>query len=123
MRILLVFVILLSTGCTSTKENTYKQFVGMSIAETIKELQINIDQKGYFILTEPPAVPRGLYGTLPSGEEIRLFIKRGQLPLTFEGADKLENYNIIRVVGIKIGNRENGVCYGEVYWHHSCDGS
>lgn len=97
-----------------------ENLIGLTVPEAMSKLSLQTEK--YFVIDEPPAVPRGVFGRTPEGDEITLFIKRGQLPLTFMGGDKLEMYKDIRVIGLKRTKGTLSTCYGEVLWQLACNG-
>jgi hypothetical protein len=114
----LLFCVLSGCLLTSKTQESDKKFVGLSVSYVIKNLSLKIDDG--FVITEPPAVPRGIRGTSSNGDLIHLFILRGQLPLTFEDGDNLALYKDLKVIGIKREHAENSTCYGEVIWQLNC---
>lgn len=98
----------------SNTQESDEKLVGLSVSSVIDNLSLRIDDG--FTITEPPAVPRGIHATSPNGDHISLFIRRGQLPLTFDGGDNLELYKDLKVIGIKREHEETSTCYGEVLW-------
>ncbi len=92
--------------------------VGKTMSEAVTVLGIDMAQGS--VITEPPAVSRGLSFILQQGVEIQLFIRRGQLPLTFNGGENLALYKDLEVIGFRklVGGKVQ--CNGEVMWHYSC---
>lgn len=75
---------------------------------------------GGSIIDEPPAVARGIGFKSPEGVEVQVFIKRGQVPLTFKGGDNLMLYKDLKVIGIRMVENGKVYCEGEVLWHFPC---
>jgi hypothetical protein len=94
------------------------KIVGRTIFQAMSLLSLRIEKS--FVIDEPPAVPRGIFGRTPNGDEVILFIRRGQLPLTFKSGDKLELYKDIQVIGLKRTADATSTCYGEVLWQLAC---
>jgi len=103
---------------TEDLKKSDEKFLGQTISSVIDNLILQIDDN--YVIEEPPAVPRGISGTLLNGDRIYLFIQRGQLPLTFKSGDNLKLYTDLKVIGIKREHGEISTCYGEVLWQLSC---
>ena len=92
--------------------------IGKSMAEATETLELDLMQGS--IITEPPAVARGLSFTDSKNNKVQLFIKRGQVPLTFDGGDDLEQYKTLMVIGFRRVIAGQVQCEGDVLWHFSC---
>ena len=91
--------------------------LGKTISETIQSEGVMLESAS--IITEPPAVARGLSFEIDNGH-FQIFIERGQVPLTFEGGSNLELYKKLKVIGIRFEKYGKTECVGEVLWHYSC---
>lgn len=92
--------------------------VGKSMSEATSLLGLELDKGS--VITEPPAVARGLLFNPQQGVEIQLFVKRGQLPLTISGGVNLELFKGLEVIGFRKVEDDKVKCVGEVLWHFKC---
>ena len=92
--------------------------IGKSMVEATNILELDLMQGT--IITEPPAVARGLSFTDSKNNKVQLFIKRAQVPLTFDGGDDLAKYKTLIVIGYREVVDGQVQCEGDVPWHFSC---
>ena len=68
----------------------------------------------YFVLDEPPGVPRGIYGKDKYGHKIQIFIKRGDVPFSEKMDWKLEAFLDKAVIGIVRKTDASNHSYGDM---------
>lgn len=92
--------------------------VGKTVMQATQLL--GVDLANGTILDDPPAVPRGIAFRTKQGDDVQVFIRRGQVPLTFQGGDNLVLYKDLKVIGFR--KVEHGIiyCEGEVLWQFKC---
>ncbi|WP_154668343.1 hypothetical protein [Pseudoduganella violaceinigra] len=112
-----IFLALLNfAGQCSASEPT----LGKTVAEAVQMLGTELSSDS--MIVEPPAVARGFDFRLRNGDEVQIFIKRGQVPLTFEGGGDLNLYRAIEVKGVRrVGSNGEITCVGsEIVWFYDC---
>ena len=92
--------------------------IGKSMAEATNILELDLMQGS--VITEPPAVARGISFTDSKNNKVQLFIKRGQAPLTLNGGETVAKYKELIVIGYRGVIDGQVQCEGDVLWHFSC---
>ena len=110
-----VIVLLALSGCSYLGiENQYddKSIVGKSVSQAIELLELDVGE--YFVIQEPPGIPRGIYGKDKNGHKIELFVKRGDVPFSEKMDWKLEAFSSKTVIGIIRKTDLNNYSYGDM---------
>lgn len=89
-----------------------EHLVRKTVAEGMAELHLRLGP--YFVLQEPPCVPRGIVGRTTSGTEVELFVKRGEVPFSESCRWMVEEFADKRIIGILEKDGEKKRLYGIV---------
>lgn len=104
--------------CLAAPSHASPPAVGKTVSQLVHML--GLDMASATVITEPPAVARGISFEPREGVEVQLFIERGSVPLTFQGGDKLLRYKDLKVIGFRKVDNGKVHCEGEVLWHFKC---
>ncbi len=79
--------------------------LGKSISEGVARLYLKLDE--YFVVDEPPCVPRGIRGQSPSGGEVSFIVQCGDVPFRENCKWRFEEFANKRIIGIMQRDRNN----------------
>jgi hypothetical protein len=94
------------------------EIIGGTVKNAAALLKLDLSDAN--IITEPPAVARGLSFKAKNGAGIQIFVKKGQVPLTINGGDNLELYKELKIIGLRYEHEDKVQCSGEILWHFRC---
>ena len=111
----LLEIIFLLVGCAAretTKQTPLELLIGKTVSDAVEHLNLRVSDD--FVIDEPPGVPRGIYGSTPSGDDIELYVHRGDLLFSAHRDWKFEEFLEKQIIGIV--KKENGKMniYGDV---------
>ena len=102
-------------GCASfSLENRFgdESLIGQTITQAVERLDLNLGE--YYVVQEPPGVPRGIYGKDKDGYEVQLFIKRGEVPFSENINWEFSSFLDKRIIGVIRQNKEERYVFGEI---------
>ena len=97
----LALLLVLVQGCAAmetTKTIADEHLLGKTVSEGVALLDLHVDE--YFVIDEPPGVPRGIYGKTVSGDVVELYVQRGDVPFHEYPDWKIEEFSGKRIIGI-----------------------
>lgn len=116
--ILIVFVIMMSASCTEnsplTLMSTDADIIGHTISEAREHLSLEITR--YFVIDEPPGVPRAIKGTTPNGDLIELYFRRRSGLFSENMSWTIGQLNDQEVIGIARCHDNKWIAYGDAMW-------
>ena len=86
--------------------------LGMTVSKAISDAGITLEKP--FVIDEPPCVPRGINGHDKSGNEIELYVKRGDVPFSKSRKWTLEQFQNKIVIGVAWEHDEKWTVVGDV---------
>jgi len=86
--------------------------LGMTVSKAISDAGITLERQ--FVIDEPPCVPRGISGHDKSGNQIELYVKRGDVPFSISRKWTLEQFQNKIVIGVAKENDEKWTVVGDV---------
>ena len=115
-----ILISLLLNSCSHLgidNEFSDKSLIGKDISYAIKQLELKTGK--YFVIAEPPGVPRGIYGKDKHDHKVRLFIKRGDVPFSERYDWKLEDFSNKKIIGTLRQRSMSRDIYGETPFIYS----
>ena len=116
MKQLLVVTCLLLSQCFAVvyaeDNGDIKNLLGKRVSEGVGKLHLKLDE--YFVVDEPPCVPRGINGEVSSGAEVSLFVQRGDVPFRESCKWVFEEFANKRIIGVMLRRGGTTIIYGEI---------